>query len=293
MNAVVQHQTTAVSLAQTANEVRAHVNRIQEVMQAVFKENVHYGRIPGAGDKPALFKPGAEVICTTFRIAPEFRVDDLGGHDEVRYRVTCIGRHQTTGIALGEGTGEASTNEEKYKWRQAVCEEEFEATDMDRRRVKYARGKGGGHYTVKQIRTNPADLANTVLKMACKRALVAMCLITTAASDCFAQDIEDMPEELRGAAGGEDEATARRTAKPATKAPQARPAAAPVNMDGAATEKQVKLIRTKLSQAGMDEEDFCRHFAVASVDDLPFAKVNDALAYIADPQMAGGEDDRG
>lgn len=278
MNAVIQHQATNVAMAQTAAEVRSHVNRIQEVMTAVFKEGVHYGRIPGAGDKPVLFKPGAEVIAMTFRIAPEFRIDDLGTGDEVRYRVTCVGRHQTSGIALGEGAGEASTNEEKYRWRAAVCDEEFDATDVDRRRVKYARGRSGGHYTVKQIRTNPADLANTVLKMACKRAQVAMTLNVTGASDCFTQDLEDLPEEVREAVGDEPP---RRTTKPATRAPQA------VATGGIATEKQIGLLRKKLDQAGMSDEDLCVHFGIEMLAELPFAKVNDALAYIADPQMAG------
>ena len=280
MNAVVHQSSTSVALAQTAPEIRSHVNRIQEVMRAVFKESTHYGRIPGAGDKPVLFKPGAEVLCMTFRIAPEFIVDDLSDGDSIRYRVRCVGRHQTTGIALGEGAGEASTSEEKYRWRAAVCDEEFEATDVDRRRVKYAKAKGGGHYTVNQIRTNPADLANTVLKMACKRALVAMTLNVTAASDCFTQDLEDMPEELRSAADGGEPAP--RATKPATRAPQA-------TTGGAATEKQIKLIRAKLDQAGMSAEDLCLHFGIESLTALPFAKVNEALAYIADPQMAEAE----
>lgn len=280
MNAVVHQSSTSVALAQTAPEIRSHVNRIQEVMRAVFKESTHYGRIPGAGDKPVLFKPGAEVLCMTFRIAPEFIVDDLSDGDSIRYRVRCVGRHQTTGIALGEGAGEASTSEEKYRWRAAVCDEEFEATDVDRRRVKYAKAKGGGHYTVNQIRTNPADLANTVLKMACKRALVAMTLNVTAASDCFTQDLEDMPEELRSAADGGEPAP--RATKPATRAPQA-------TTGGAATEKQIKLIRAKLDQAGMSAEDLCLHFGIESLTALPFAKVNEVLAYIADPQMAEAE----
>lgn len=280
MNAVVHQSSTSVALAQTAPEIRSHVNRIQEVMRAVFKESTHYGRIPGAGDKPVLFKPGAEVLCMTFRIAPEFIVDDLSDGDSIRYRVRCVGRHQTTGIALGEGAGEASTSEEKYRWRAAVCDEEFEATDVDRRRVKYAKAKGGGHYTVNQIRTNPADLANTVLKMACKRALVAMTLNVTAASDCFTQDLEDMPEELRSAADGGEPAP--RATKPATRAPQA-------TTGGAATEKQIKLIRAKLDQAGMSAEDLCLHFGIESLTALPFAKVNEALAYIADPQIAEAE----
>lgn len=176
-------------------DVTRHVIAVQEVMRSVMKPNVHYGAIPGAGEKPTLLKPGAEVLCMTFRIADEYEIVDLSTAGAVRYRVKCIGRHQATGVALGSGLGEASTDEEKYRWRKAVCDAEFEGTPADMKRTKYGR-KSGGHYTVQQIRTEPADLANTVLKMACKRAKIAMVLNVTAASDMFSQDLEDLDAEL-------------------------------------------------------------------------------------------------
>ncbi len=169
---------------------------IQEVMKAVMKENVHYGVIPGT-DKPTLYKAGAEKLCLTFHIADRYVVEDLSNSaDAIRYRVTCIGSHQHTGTELGQGIGEAQTGEEKYRWRRAVCKEEFEATPVSLRRVKYGK-KSGGFYTVDQVRTEPADMANTVLKMAAKRAKMAMVLNVLAASDAFTQDLEDLSDELR------------------------------------------------------------------------------------------------
>ena len=50
--------------------------------------------------------------------------------------------------------------------------------------------------TVLQVRTNCADVANTVLKIGKKRSLVDGILTVTGASDIFTQDIEDLPEEL-------------------------------------------------------------------------------------------------
>lgn len=196
MNAIVELPTSrhAPAIAAPA-EVLAHVKAVQEVMRSVMKPNVHYGAIPGAGDKPTLLKPGAEVLCMTFRISDRYEVDDLSRDGVVRYRVKCIGEHQTTGAVLGSGLGECSTDEEKYRWRKAVCKEEFEATPDNMKRVKYGR-KAGGHYTAQQIRTEPADLANTALKMACKRAKIAMVLNVTAASDMFSQDLEDLDAEL-------------------------------------------------------------------------------------------------
>jgi hypothetical protein len=182
------HQYSAV-------EIRARVNLVQEVMRAIMKEGVHYGTIPGT-PKPTLYKPGAEVLCVAFRIAPSYRVEDLSDALTARYRVTCIATHQVSGVVLGEGMGECSSAEEKYKWRKAVCTEEFEITPETMRRLKFAMWKGKLEKKI-QVRTEAADLSNTVLKMACKRAKVAMTLDVTAASDMFTQDIEDLPEELR------------------------------------------------------------------------------------------------
>ena len=176
----------------SAVEIRQRVNLVQEVMQGIMKRETHYGTIPGT-QKPTLYKPGAEVLCVTFRVAQEYRIEDLSGPGVARYRVTCVGRHQMTGVALGEGVGECSSSEEKYKWRGVICKAELDATPENLRRKKYY--KNGN--TADQIRTEPADLANTILKMACKRAMIAMTLNVTAASDIFTQDIEDLPEELR------------------------------------------------------------------------------------------------
>jgi len=202
----MKEQTAVVGYQQgralTAADMRAQVNLVQEVMKAVMqgpsKDNpagVHYGVIPGT-KKPSLYKAGAEVLCATFRIADKYEIEDLTVDGMARFRVRCIGIHQTTGVVLGEGMGECSSHEEKYKWRGAICQEEFDGVPENARRIKFSKYQG----TVEkkqQVRTESADQANTILKMACKRAKIAMTLNVTAASDIFTQDIEDLPEELR------------------------------------------------------------------------------------------------
>lgn len=175
----------------TAVDVREHVNLIQEVMRAVMKPDTHYGVIPGC-KQPSLYKAGSEVLLTTFRIAVSVHVEDLSTDDCVRYRVRTVGTHQQSGIVVGEGIGECSSNEEKYKWRKCHNKKEFDATPESRRRIKY-----GKSWEDMQVRTEPADVANTVLKMAKKRAQIDLTLTATAASDIFTQDVEDIPEELR------------------------------------------------------------------------------------------------
>jgi len=188
------HQYSAV-------DIRQRVNLVQEIMRSLMKQDTHYGVIPGT-KKPSLYKPGAEMLCVTFRIADKYEVEDLTVNGMARYRVRCIGEHQITGIVLGEGWGECSSHEEKYKWRGAICPEEFEVTPESLRRIKFNKSYGKVEKK-EQIRTESADQANTILKMACKRAKIAMTLNVTGASDIFTQDIEDLPEELRADEAGE------------------------------------------------------------------------------------------
>lgn len=180
----------------TANDIRAQVNRIQEVMKTVMQDGQHFGKIPGAGDKPTLLKAGAEKLIMTFRLAPEVEVEPLFLPDAIGYRVK-VKLNTFDGRFVGSGVGECSSLEEKYKWRAAVCDEEFESTTVDQRRVKFSK-KYGKVEKIKQVRTNPADQANTILKMAKKRALVDATLTCLAASDIFTQDIEDMDPETLG-----------------------------------------------------------------------------------------------
>jgi|LSQX01.2.fsa_nt_gb hypothetical protein len=201
-------QTTQVNQAvitrETVAGVKARVQLVQSVMRGVMKEGTHYGVIPGTKEK-SLRKPGAEILGLTFQFAPRYAIEDLSELPEVvRYRIQCDLYHQEAGTFIGSGHGEASSDEDKYRWRKAVCEEEFEATPEDRRRVKWAKGQGGSTYSVRQVRMEPADIANTVLKMAEKRSFVDAIRTATACSDMFAQDLEDLPSEVREAMTGEE-----------------------------------------------------------------------------------------
>ncbi len=198
-------------------EVVSRVHRIQEVMRALMKEDVHYGKIPGT-PKPTLYKPGAELLLMTFRIAAKpALIEDLATLDEVRYRVTMRAVTQVTEENLGEAAGECSSSETKYRWVKPVCDEEWDETDPAHRREKWT--KGDPPFKVKQVRSSPADVANTILKMAAKRALIAVTLQALAASDIFSQDIEDLDEQLRDSLGEDG------SKKPTIKPPKAKAAA--------------------------------------------------------------------
>lgn len=217
---VIEQEPDAAPMAMTrsAADIVSDVRLIQEVMRAVMKKGTHYDTIPGCGPKPALLKPGAEKIASAFKLAIEPIVTDLSIEgQECRYRVEVRATNWVTGAYVGSGIGECSTAETKYAWRAPVSPGEYAATPDDRRRLKFLKnGK-----TVEQVRTNPSDLSNTALKMAKKRALVDCVLTVTAASDCFAQDLDELPDEiLQGMAGEEDQG------RPQMRRPQARQPAA-------------------------------------------------------------------
>lgn len=238
MNAVVTTDRQLMSV----DEMRDRINNVQKVMQAVMKDGTHFGTIPGT-KKPTLYKAGSEVLLTTFHIGLRLEIEDLSNNDETRYRVKAIGFHQPTSSTVGEGIGECSTNEEKYKWRTAVCSEEFDAFPESRRRVKYVRSwnnrtRSYDIITAQQVRTEHADLSNTVLKMAKKRAQIDFTLTALGASDIFTQDIEDLPEELRGTAT-EDGASA--------------PAGAPVEHQAMKEAKTVQELASVMNTLKSDE----------------------------------------
>ena len=180
---------------QGAIEVRQQVNQIQYLMKQVLREGEHYGVIPGTGNKPSLLQSGAEKIAYMFHLVPKYeinRTDHQGGHRE--YEVTCTLTSRDTGEVMGYGVGICSTLESKYRYRS-----------------KWVNGS-------KQRIENPdiADVYNTVMKMAKKRAFVDAVKSTTAASDIFTQDVEDMPRYLYAEPRREParpvEATVQRTA---------------------------------------------------------------------------------
>ena len=200
-----------VQLAErSVEDVVGRVVKVQHLMKTVLLEDVHYGVIPGT-KKPTLYQPGAQLLGFMFKLAPSFIVDTAnlaGGHRE--HTVTCS---LTCGaVFVAEGVGSCSSMESKYRWRKSerVCP----ACGADT--IKRSKFDDKGWYCFAKIggcgakfdaedssivgqevgrQENPdiADVYNTILKMAKKRAFVDATLTATAASNIFTQDLEDMP----------------------------------------------------------------------------------------------------
>ena len=177
------------------------------------KEDIDYGTIPGT-NKPTLLKPGAEKVCALFQLAPVVHIIDQSTPDTIRFQVK-LELVSPSGVMCGEGVGAASSAETKYQWRASLCDEEFMATPEDRRRIAFKKGKQGSTYKVAQVRTEPEDTANTILKMAKKRALIDAVLTVTACSDVFAQDLDD-PDAPHDDGGGDPQPQQQRPTQSST-----------------------------------------------------------------------------
>lgn len=247
----------------TAADLKSQAALIQTVLEAVMRKGVHYDTIPGT-DKPTLLKPGAEKIMATFRLAADPEVDDLSGPDDCTFRVRAK-LMSPSGRLVGTGIGQCSSSEEKYRWRSAVCDEEFEATPENRRREKWKKGQGSKAYCVRQVRTEPADVANTVLKMAKKRALVDAVLTATAASDIFEQDLDEMDRE-RPARGSSRRGNVSQ--------PRARSETGPI------TDGQLRVMTAKASSVGVTMAEVAQWAKVDDIAKLPAARVNEVLQWL-------------
>jgi hypothetical protein len=180
-------------------QTMAKVAQVQAVIQNTLQEGKDYGKIPGAGDKPSLFKPGAEKVLTVFGISPQYefetKIEDYTGKGFFMYTIRCNLYRQTPDGELrviGQGVGSANSRESKYygKWYT----EKKLPEGVDKNTCKSRERDGNyGKYTEYYVEADDGlSLANTILKMAKKRAMVDATLTVASLSDLFTQDIEDM-----------------------------------------------------------------------------------------------------
>lgn len=147
--------------AASPDEVTRRTEMLRDYVKNHMTVGEDYGVIPG-GNKPTLFKPGAEKLNAVFGLSPMVevsnRVEDWdNGFVAYEMKVTLLNKR--TGIVEAEGIGSCNSRERRYKNQDA------------------------------------AGIANTVLKMAKKRALVDATLSATRASGMFTQDLEDVEFE--------------------------------------------------------------------------------------------------
>lgn len=249
-NAVATSRDNAMNVA----DIIAQVKLIQEVMGKVMQEGEHYGQIPGCGTRKTLLQPGAQKLTMTFRLAPEYQIQETNydkGHKE--YRVICTLKSISSGAFVGQGVGCCSTLESKYRWKGGArkCPEcgkeaiikgkaEFGGGWICFTKKNGCGAKWGdndlaivGQSVDRVEHDSPADFYNTVLKMAKKRAFVDATITATAASDIFTQDIGDDDAPADAAEPPKRPPDRPEPAKPST--PPQTPKAAQAPKEAAAT----------------------------------------------------------
>lgn len=229
--------------AMSIESLLGQVKLIQDVMEKVMKKDEHYGIIPGT-KKPSLYKPGAEKLCLTFRLNPDYEIlREIREKDFIAYTVKCNLTHISTGQSIASGIGSCNSRETKYRYRFI---EESTGVPVPK---KYWDAKKNGdskemkrflqvpNYDPKTLRAakidgewviaksekvendNPWDLDNTLIKMSCKRSLTGAILNATAASDIFTQDTEDLPKDIIGNEKDQNPSKEARSQKKATQPP--------------------------------------------------------------------------
>ncbi len=217
LTVVPEHQETRAFETMNPARLKAALEKLHEfqtIVKSTLQEGYHYGTIPGAS-KPTLLKPGAEALLYLHGyVATGEIIDQVIDWDRplFSYTIRITVRHAASGTLMGDGVGECNSMEPKYRYRHAakVCPNCGKEAI-----IKGKKEYGGGWLCFKKKEgcgakfidgdnsiesqadgrvenEDLAELKNTILKMADKRALIGATLKTCCLSAIFTQDIEDM-----------------------------------------------------------------------------------------------------
>ena len=203
---------------------------IVDFVSTIMVKDRDFGKVPGT-DKDVLLKPGAEKLASFFGLSPRFdiaeKVTDWTGEQHGNepffyFQYQCSLYHGD--ILAGQGVGSCNSWEKKYRYRKAerICPEcGKDAIKKSKYPPRNNPGAKPGWYCFAKAggcgaefpagspeieqqeaglvkNDNPADIVNTIDKMAQKRALIAATLIAVNASEFFTQDLEDYTDIIEG-----------------------------------------------------------------------------------------------
>lgn len=292
------------STALTIQDIIAQKKLVAQCVSELMHENEHYGVIPGTEktdkegrdiSKRTLLKAGADLLCSLFQLEADYQeLEVIRSPTLIYYRLKCTLTSAQSGIRRGSGVGSCNSHEEKYLraapkkcpqcGKEAIKRSKFPPrNDPKAEPGWYCFDKIGGCGAQFEAAAaaiaeqeagikDPADLDNTILKMAAKRSRVDAVLTVTGASDFFTQDVADLessevtytpPPQKAGADPKAPTSTASQSSgtKPTpsasgtatTSTPKANPAprANTVKADGTkASPDAVKLLHTLRGKVG-------------------------------------------
>ena len=190
------------ALALPDNELlKTNMRAIKEFQMIVHQNMVEghdYGVIPGTGNKPTLLKPGAEKITKILGLADTYEFMDKQedwNKPFFRYLVRCTLTAVGSGLVVTQGIGECNSYESKYRYRW-VYEKDI-PQGIDKSGLASKQFTAGTRGKFSKYRLDNDDIfsqVNTLVKMGCKRALIAAALSAGRLSEIFTQDMEDVVE---------------------------------------------------------------------------------------------------
>lgn len=153
-----ENQSVVPELAISLDEARERIEKLHRFINECMCQGLDYGIVPGC-DKPTLLKPGAEKLCDVFGFSKHIevlcRTEDYS-KGFFSYEVKAILINKRTCNVEAEGVGCCNSRETRF------------------------------------AEQNPYNIANTLIKMAKKRAIVDAVLSATRSSGIFTQDMEDI-----------------------------------------------------------------------------------------------------
>ena len=176
----------------TLSKVRAS----QAMLKRLLVEGCDYGKIPGCGDKPTLLKPGAEKILMSLGLTSSYDIvehtEDFKDKGFFSYTVKCT--LERNGQKITEGLGQANSKEKKWAYEYVNEKDLPKGTDKELLKSKKITTSNGTFYKY-EVEADANSKANTILKMAKKRAQIDAVLTVASLSDIFTQDFDDLPPE--------------------------------------------------------------------------------------------------
>jgi len=176
-----------VDIQQIAGAMQ-NIAKFQAIVQKTLKQNHDFGVIPGT-PKPTLLKPGAEKILMLLGLTSEYDIlEKVEDYEKEIFAYTVKCTLLKGNMKVTEGLGSCNSKEDKYRWRW-VYEDDL-PPGADKESLKKKTYGNTVKYRVEN--DDICSQANTILKMAKKRAQVDATLTVAALSEIFTQDIEDM-----------------------------------------------------------------------------------------------------
>ena len=224
----------------------------QNLVQTNLKEGKDYGTIPGTS-KPTLYKSGAEKIIMLGKLRSTFEILDETKDWENEFFQFEIRWNLWVGeVIIAQGVGLCSSKEDKYRYRWVSEKKLPNNVNKDSLPCRVKSGKYGEYKQYRVENEDICSIANTILKMAKKRAEIDAALLVGSLSELFTQDVEDLPAEYLG------------NDKPVQKA-KSKPAPKKEDTD-LATTSQVNLIKTQIVGSHLFDPD--KHVKDKSIIDL-------------------------